>query len=282
MKHQREQQNQALTTLFSISQTVNKSLDLDQILNDALEKVTELFKCHFTFIRILDHQTQELVLAAHKGLSSEDLKLLIKRRKLGNGSANISLTSDKVSIVEDASSDPRTAHGKGFTAKMGIRGMIIIPLSAKNKLQGNMAMAFIEPRAYSDEEISFFSSMGALVGSAIENARLYQEQDATIQKLNETRKELQKAADALKNRVQALDTLFAISQTVNQTLNLDQILNEALDKVMELFKPYNVSVRLLDTQTQEMVFAAQKGGTPEDLKKLPKRRRLGQSTASIT
>ena len=59
-------------------------------------------------------------------------------------------------------------------------------------------------------------------------------------------------------RSQALAALNEISLTVNRSLDLDQVLNAALDKVIELFKPHSANILLLDNQTQELVFAAQK------------------------
>ncbi|MDP2643848.1 MAG: PAS domain S-box protein [Desulfobacterales bacterium] len=198
MYSQGEQQNKTLTTLFSISQTVNQSLALDQILNDALDQVMELFKPHSTSVRLLDTQTQELVFAAQKGHAPHELELLAKSTKLGQSTASIVLKPDDVLVIEDILTHPRTANRKGFAARTGARGLAVIPLYAKDKLQGNMTMGSIEPRAYTAEEIRLFVSIGHQIGTAIENARLYQDKEVTIQKLNEAQEHLKKSNEALR------------------------------------------------------------------------------------
>ncbi|MDP2644710.1 MAG: ATP-binding protein, partial [Desulfobacterales bacterium] len=56
----------------------------------------------------------------------------------------------------------------------------------------------VEPRAYSAEELRLLVSIGHLIGSAIENARLYQDKQVTIQKLSEAQEHLQKSNEALR------------------------------------------------------------------------------------
>ncbi|MDP2645735.1 MAG: GAF domain-containing protein, partial [Desulfobacterales bacterium] len=159
-------------TLSEIWQTVNRSLDLDQILNDVLDRVIELFKLHSGSIRLLDPQTQEMVLIAQRGLAAEDFNKLPKRRKLGESLTSFSFSTNKVLVIEDVLTDPRIASRKGFAKEIGIRGVAVIPLFVKDKLLGNMAIRSVEPRAYSAEELRLLVSIGHLIGSAIENARL--------------------------------------------------------------------------------------------------------------
>jgi len=79
-----------------------------------------------------------------------------------------------------------------------------------------------------------------------------------------------------------VETLSAISQTVNRSLNLDQILNDAMDKVMELFNAHSANIRLLDDKTQDLVNVAQKGVSPEDITKIPVRQRLGNGASGLS
>ena len=105
--HRKRAEN-ALATLNAISQTINQSLDLDFVLNAALEKVMELFNPHSTHIRLLDEQAQELVLTAHKGLSDKDLKCLTKRLKVKDAVSRYAVRTGQALVVTDTLADPRT------------------------------------------------------------------------------------------------------------------------------------------------------------------------------
>jgi len=185
--------NDELKTLSAISETVNQSLDLDQVLNDALDRIMELFKPHSSHIRLLDNKTQELVLAAHKGLTPEDLKKLRKRLKPEEAISHHAIKSHKVLIIEDILTDPHTTGTEPFAEKIGCRTLVVIPLYGKDKLLGHMSIRDREPSAFAAGEIQLFTSIGHQVGTAIENARLYRDMEVTIKELNETQDKLQQA-----------------------------------------------------------------------------------------
>ena len=50
-----------------------------------------------------------------------------------------------------------------------------------------------EPSAFTVDEIQLFTSIGHQVGTAIENARLYQDMEVTLKELKETQDKLQQA-----------------------------------------------------------------------------------------
>jgi len=251
---QRKQAETALTAVNIISQTVNQSLNLDQILNDTLNKVMELLKPHSTHIRLFDKQTQELVLAAQKGLRPEDLEKLEKRLKLEEAISRHAIKSQKAVVIEDILTDPRTAGTQSFCEKIGCRTLVTIPLYGKDKMLGHMTIRSREPSAFTADEIQLFTSIGHQVGTAIENANLF-------------------ARD--KQHTEALSVLNIISQTVSQTLDLDIILNSAIEKVIELLKVDCGFLRLISENKQELVLAAHKGFTVEQISKLPLSRKYG-------
>ena len=68
---QSEQQNKALAALSAITQAVNRSLNLDQVLNYAMGQVIAVLEIDAVLIRFLEAESRELVLKSHKGLSSQ-------------------------------------------------------------------------------------------------------------------------------------------------------------------------------------------------------------------
>jgi len=254
---QRKQAEKVLAAVNIISQTVNKSLNLDQLLNDTLDKVMELFKPHSAHIRLLDNTTQELVLTAHKGHTPEEFKKLAKRRKLETNVSYHAIKTGEAVVIKDPLTDPRLVGGDSFGKNIGCSSFISLILYAKDKILGNMAIHFIEPHAHTDEEVRLFTSIGHQVGTAIENAGLFSQ---------------------VQQHAKRLETLNAVSQAVNQSLDLDKVLNDALEKVIELLKVDSGFIRLLSENGRELVLTAHKGFTAEQISKLPVSREYGNGS----
>ncbi len=217
----RKHREHTLKAIHAISQTVNQSLALDKVLNDALDNIMELFKPHSAIIRLADHSTNKMVFAAQRGLSPEELALLNKRQDPGEGLTALSVHSGKVVIIEDILTDPRTANKMGFSRRIGCRSVVTLPLYAKDKLVGNMSFRTREPRPYSPEEINLFTSIGNQIGVAIENALLYQERETHIEALKKAQEALQRDAEELEKRVE------------ERTANLKKVNNRLRQEIEE-------------------------------------------------
>ncbi|MCJ7540094.1 MAG: GAF domain-containing protein [Desulfobacterales bacterium] len=245
-------------TLSAISQTVNQSLNLDQVLSEAMERIMELFKPHSAHIRLLDKQTQELVLAVQKGLTPEDLKKLPKRLKLEEAISRDAIKSHKAVIIEDILTHPRTAGKQSFAEKIGCRTLVTLPLLSKNKILGHMSIRGREPSAFTADEIQLFTSIGHQVGTAIENASLFSQ---------------------IQQNKEALEALYSVSNAVSQTLDIEKLTGVVLDKVIEVLHCDAGTIRLLDETNQTLEIIAHKGFSVEQAKKINIKRKYGEGLA---
>ena len=255
---QRKKAEKALSALNAVSQTVNQSLNLDQVLNDALDKVMDMFKPHSTYIRLLDAAKQELVFALQKGLSSEELKFVTRRLKLDQAIATYAIHADKAVAIEDVFIDPRSANRHSFAKRIGCRSLVTIILYAKNRVVGNMSIRWREPHTFTDDEIQLFTSIGHQIGIAIENANLFSQ---------------------VQQNTEALEALNSVSNTVSQTLDVEILTGVVLDKVIEVLHADAGTFRLLDETEQTMGIIAHKGFSLEQVKKMNTERKYGEGLA---
>src|SRR4030042_2477803 len=97
--------HEELSILSAISQTVNRSIDLHDILNKSLDKMMEIIEVRSTGIYLLEEKSDDLVFVAHRGFSKGFLKGM-KRLKLGEGvTGKVVLTGEPV-FIEDFPSYP--------------------------------------------------------------------------------------------------------------------------------------------------------------------------------
>jgi GAF domain-containing protein len=79
----------------------------------------------------------------------------------------------KTVSIYDISSDPRATYSKEAQEE-GIKSVLSVPINLKGKVIGVMRIYTARHRDFTDEEITFLSSLAEQAALAMENARLYQ------------------------------------------------------------------------------------------------------------
>jgi len=162
-----------LATLNAISTMLSYSLDLKQVLRNALNMVTEVMEAEVALIFSLDKGAQELRLLAYEGVSDE-FAHDVDRIKLGEGFNGRVAQTGEALMVEDASRDPRLTRQAVKREK--IETQLIVPLRARGLIVGTVCVANRRPRQFLTEEVDLLSAIGSQIGITIENAKFYQEQ----------------------------------------------------------------------------------------------------------
>ncbi|HEX77850.1 MAG TPA: GAF domain-containing protein [Dehalococcoidia bacterium] len=172
-----------LSALDRISTAVSGSLDLDTVLNVALDNVLELVDGTIGGILLLDEGTQTLSYRVHRGLS--DRYVAEMRLRLGEGIAGRVAQSGEPMLTEDISADQRAARPDLISTE-GLKAFVSVPLRAKDKVLGVMNVASYLRRRFGEDDMHLLDSIGHQLGMAIEGAKLYQE----LRKASETYRQL--------------------------------------------------------------------------------------------
>ena len=175
--------NRNLLALNAIANTVSASLDLDTILNSALDKVLELMKGNTGGILLLDPETETLSYRVYRGLSEEFVRG-IAGLKLGEGIAGLAAQQKQPIYVDNISQDPRLT--RYVVVVEGLKAFASVPLLSKNKVLGVMNIASHGLHRFAPEDVQLLGSISNQIAVAIENAGLYEE----LQRKEEMRREL--------------------------------------------------------------------------------------------
>lgn len=155
----------------AVSEILTRSLELEEILDVALEKVLEVTGLDAGLIFTLDEGSQELNLAAYRGISPPTVKG-VDRLKVGEGFCGRVVQTGESLVVDDTSRDERLT--RMVIREEGLQAQLIVPLKSKGRVKGTMAVARRGLREFAPEEIALISTIGNQIGVAIENAQLYQ------------------------------------------------------------------------------------------------------------
>jgi len=159
-----------LLALNHISSAVSGLYDLDTILKTALDNVLQLINSDIGGIQLFDEESQTLSYRVQRGLSDRYVKET--QVSLGESIAGQAAEVGEPIIVEDISKDPRILRPDLVLAE-GLRGFVSIPLKAKDKVTGVMNIASHVVSRFAADDVSLLKSIGDYLGTAIEQARLY-------------------------------------------------------------------------------------------------------------
>lgn len=170
-----------LIVLSRVSAAISGLRDLEPILRVGLDSVLEMMKGNIGGVMLLDEQTNTLSYSISIGLSETYAKDMEMR--LGEGIAGKVAQNGRAILLENISEDPSAAHSDLIKTE-GLKAFLSVPLRAKDKILGVLNVASPMPRHFSQRDMYLLYSIGDILGTAIEQAKLYK-------RLRESRKRYQ-------------------------------------------------------------------------------------------
>jgi signal transduction histidine kinase len=161
-----------LGTLNAIVAEVSHSLNLEVILNNALDEVLEVTGMETGQAFRLEEESQTLVSMAHRGLS-EEFVCRTTRLPLEDSVAG-QAAQEGYPIIKNVADCPE-GELRGLVEKEGVQSMISVPLIAQGRTVGAMQLGAWAARSATAEELSLLAAIGQQIGVAVENARLYEQ-----------------------------------------------------------------------------------------------------------
>jgi nitrate/nitrite-specific signal transduction histidine kinase len=160
-----------LSALYAVASTVSQSLDLDEVLNNALEEVLQVMRTDVGWIYLVDDEMEGLTLSAQRGLDPTLLQE-VRWLRFGEGFSGRVAQSGEPLLVKDVQENPAVIPHPA-ALRSGLRSFAGVPLQAKGRILGVLGVAGYGDRRFSQREVKLLSSIGRQVGIAVENARLY-------------------------------------------------------------------------------------------------------------
>jgi signal transduction protein with GAF and PtsI domain len=236
---------QELEILHHISQSISCSLDLDQVLREIIELVVGVTKGDSCLLYLLDEPGEFLVLRASKNPHPRLIGRIAV--KVGEGITGwVAREAKPVAIARHASKDSRfkvfhTLPEDKYEAFLSVP--IVAPA---DRVIGVINVQHRKAHKHRDSEKTLLSIIGHQVGSAIVNARLYQE---------------------TARRSQQISTLAQVGQIIASGKYLEEMLQLIVRIIAEMMQARVCSIMLVDTQRNELVLKAAKCSSEEYFRK---------------
>ncbi len=165
--HQRIEEYESL---LETSVDLASSLDLEQVLELAMDRAEKLCRAETSSIWEVDAGRGELFFRVVRGTAAEEIRH--RRMPIGEGIVGRVALSGESEIVDDVSSDP---GWKGdLSGSFQTRAVLAVPLKAHGQVIGVLQLLNpVGQLTFSQGDLERMQLFAAPLGQAIENARLY-------------------------------------------------------------------------------------------------------------
>lgn len=160
---------QFLKGLLEVSKAVNSALDVKKVLQLLVKTAVNALDIKAAAVRLLDDKRLKMELVASYGLSDR----YITKGPVGTDKSITEAMMGKAVSIYDVASDDRATYPKE-SLEEGIKSILSVPITLKGNVIGVMRIYTSEPRDFSEDEITFISSLAEQAALAMENARMYQ------------------------------------------------------------------------------------------------------------
>ncbi len=179
-KGQLQKNRLQLSTFNEIGKALTSSLDLKEILNIVMEKISELLHPKNWSLLLLGDETNELRFEIVVGEGSKKLKDL--RLRVGEGIAGWVAMEKKSILVPDVHKDPRFSNKADRVSRFVTKSIICVPLIVRGKCLGVIELINkVEDENFDEEDLLILTTLADYTAIAIENAIFFNKvQELTI------------------------------------------------------------------------------------------------------
>lgn len=168
-----EKKIKELSVFHEVGKALTSTLDLSQVLQTIMEKVSNFFRPDTWSLLLVDEQTGELYFEIAIGEAAENLKNV--RLKPGEGIAGWVAEHGETIVVPNVGQDPRFAPRLDDVTKTETRSVVCVPVKGREKVLGVIELVnYVAELKLDEDDLFRLQALGDYAAIAIENARYVQ------------------------------------------------------------------------------------------------------------
>ncbi|MGI9861866.1 PocR ligand-binding domain-containing protein, partial [Moorella naiadis] len=220
-----------LSALFEFSKTVSGSLQVAEAARQGLQAVLELTGATSGSVIMLGE--------AEPGAAAPEVAATLEP----DNELRVIPAGEIIAAVGREAAAAHFDSRPGESTPEEKRPAVAVPLTAGGKVTGVLTLAG-KPggQRFTEEEAIFLTTLGTILGLALENARLFRK---------------------VRARAAMLERLIEVGQVLSSHLDVDLVLEAVLASVREVLDARWCALRVLDENTGELVLRASLGMNPK-------------------
>jgi signal transduction histidine kinase len=174
--------------LLEVVTGLASTFDLEVLLQRTVDAAQELTDCEATSLLLYDPKTNQLYFEAASNL--DPARLGRHAVPAENSIAGWVFSRREPLVVHDALSDPRFFREVDLLTSFQTRSVLGVPMYTKDKTLGVIEAVNKREGAFDDEDLRLLEALAAQASVAIENSRLFQQNDVVAEMVHELRSPL--------------------------------------------------------------------------------------------
>lgn len=241
-----------------VGTALGTTLDLDDLLELVLSKVTELLEAERATLYLLDEQKNELVSRLVVGGQVRSIRM-----KVGHGIAGTVALTGRPFRIEDAYTDDRFERQWDVLTGFRTTSMLAAPL--KNHLGRTIGVIQVlnkkTGQGFTDEDETLLTALSTQAAVAIDNSRLFL---SLIQK----NKQLLDTKEQLERKLEDLELLFELERATSRAAALEELLVAVLSRSAQACDAAGAAVLLAEEESGDLVQYVLAADAPGELIRL--------------
>lgn len=214
-----------LNALINVSKLIGSSLNLKEVLTQAMEQVKRVMGVEACSLMMLEKESGDLIFEVALGEKGEDVKQF--RLQKGQGIAGWVAQEGKPVRITDVKGDPRFFSMVDERTQFTTRSVIAAPLVYKGSAIGVAeAINRIGEEEFSERDLELFVALCHQIAMALENARLYEEMVALYGNISKEKRKMEAILEGMIEGVVVLDQeshQFLFNQKAKEVFRITQI-----------------------------------------------------------
>jgi HD-GYP domain-containing protein (c-di-GMP phosphodiesterase class II) len=242
-----EERLNVLSRINQAGAMINTILDLDDLLDEVINLIRNLFNLENCAILLRDKDSGVLYIRKAVGYPEEVVREF--RAPLNRGVTGWVAATGIPEIIPDVKKDIRYIRGVSNGASE-----MAVPLKIRDEIIGVLDVESPNVSYFTQEHLEYLSIFATQVATAVNNARLHEE--------------IVTKTGLLEKKVHNLESLATVSHALASILDLDILLNKILDQIMSVFGFTTCSILLMDEAEQVLYPAVSRGYSDTVLKQV--------------
>ncbi len=230
---QTSRRTEELHILNEIGRALSSTLDLDELFEKIFSELQRLFDVSNFYIAFYDSRTDEIRFELEV---AENVRVARRSRQAGNRLTEYMIRTRQPVLIREHFAEEVRRLGVEVHSQTGC--FCGVPLVLYDRAIGAMAVHSGQERAFDEAHLELMRVLASQAGIAIENARLFREEQKKSRHLN---------------------LLNNVSRQAITTLNPDEMLAEVTQEMEHGLSYSHIGIAILDYSTKEVVVQAEGG-----------------------